>query len=454
MVVVRSVVGVLGLFGVVLLVRALAPGVAHRAADAAMALGFVLVVAYLLGLVAARIKLPAITGYIIAGLLFGPDVLRFIAPELVVIRTDSVETLKALDGAALGLIALTAGGELELRIVKQKLRSLLSIIAWHVVLVTFCVGGILFLLADYLPGLAGLGTGATVAACLIFGVTAVAKSPATTIAVLQEYHPKGPMSDVVLAVTVAKDVVVVTLFTIALAAASLILDSNAALDLAAFGRLAWEVFGSFALGLVVGWLLSWFADRLPEELPVAVVGVAFLSGPLPEEYHLSGLLVCMVAGFWVENFSAHGRRMIDAIERHSLVLYVVFFAAAGAALDLDALEQTWLLALLLVGLRALFTFIGTWAGATMAGDPVGVRRYAWTGFLGQAGVTLGFAGIVALRLPQIGEMLQTAIIAAVAINQIFGPPIFRLGLLASGEMPEPDSEAEDEADEPALGVAQ
>lgn len=432
----RAFAGICGLLVVVVVVRELQPGVAHVRADAVMALGFVVVAAYLMGLVARAIKLPAITGYILAGLLFGPDVLRGFVPEFVVMGDHTVGIVKRLDGAALGLIALTAGGELELHIVRKRMKSLLSIIGWHVGLVTLGVGGVLYLFASYLPGLSELEGAAAVAACLIFGVTAVAKSPATTIAVLQEYQPKGPMTDVILAVTVAKDVVVVTLFTIALAISTLLVDPSAELDLKAFGLLAWEVFGSFGVGLLVGWLLAWFAERLPDELPVAVVGIAFLSGPLPHHYHLSGLLVCMVAGFYVENFSVHGRRLIDAVERHSLILYVVFFAAAGAGLDLDALEKTWMLALALVTLRVVFTFAATWLGAWAAGDPPTVRKYAWTGFLGQAGVTLGFASIVAMRLPAIGEMLQTAIIAAVAVNQIFGPPIFRLGLGASGELPE------------------
>lgn len=431
---VRGLIGVLAMMGVVLAVRVAAPQSANNAADSVMALGLLLVAAYLLGLAAGRFNVPAITGYIVAGLAFGPDVLGKIAPAFAVIGHEGLATLQLFDGAALGLIALTAGGELEMAIVKKRLTSMVAIIAAQVVLVILGVGGLLFAFASWIPGLSGLGTEATLAACLLLGVTAVAKSPATTIAVLQQYRPKGPMSDVVLAVTVAKDVVVVMMFTVALAAAVLLVDTTATLDRHVFGQLAWEIFGSIGLGLLVGWLLAWFAERLPEELAVAVVGVAFLSGPLNREYHLSGLLVCMVAGFCVENFSPHGRRLIDAVERHSLVLYVVFFAAAGAALDLDALSEMWLLALSLVGLRMLFTFAATWLGARAVGDPPGVRRYAWTGFIGQAGVTLGFAGLIGERLPGLGASLQTAIIAAVAVNQLIGPPIFLAGLRKSGEL--------------------
>lgn len=406
-------------------------------ADATMVLGFVLVVSFMAGRLAARIGVPSITGYILTGVLFGPQVMTSISPWLSILTRETVIDLQLLDGAALGLIALTAGGELRLSFVKRHRRSLVLVIGCQIVGVVLGVGTVTYLIRGAVPGLAELSAVQAIAAALLLGVTAVAKSPATTIAIIQEYHPRGPMSEVVLAVTVAKDIVVVALFTAAMALAVRLAGQTVpGVDPpgAVVVELAWELLGSLVLGVVVGWLFRLYGRYVGVELPFVVLAIAFLSGALVEEVRLSGLLVCMVAGFYVENFSKQGQALIDAVERHSLPLYVLFFTIAGASLDFVTLRQTWPLALMLVASRLLFTFVATFVGARWAGAPRSVQLHAWSGFVGQAGVTLGFAAMIAQRLPGIGSLLSTIVVAAVAVNQLIGPIVFRFGLLWAGEI--------------------
>ncbi|CAN0591392.1 unnamed protein product, partial [Laminaria digitata] len=179
-----------------------------------MALGFVLVVSFIAGRLVARVGLPSITGYLLVGVLFGPHVLAPLFGGLTVLGPQTVQSLQLLDGAALGLIALTAGGELKLSIVKQRLRSILWIIGCHLGIVITLVAAVMYGALSVFSGMPETSTTLLVACSVMLGVTAVAKSPATTIAIIQEFQPKGPVTEVVIAVTVAKDVVVVTVFTI------------------------------------------------------------------------------------------------------------------------------------------------------------------------------------------------------------------------------------------------
>jgi len=232
---------------------------------------------------------------------------------------------------------------------------------------------------------------------------------------------------------VVKDVVVISLFTIVLAFAIALARPGAGFDATFLLLLAWEVAGSSAAGVLLGWLVAQYLAHVGRQAPLLVLAVAFISVTLLPAMHLSGLLCCMVAGFYIENYSPHGDELIQAVERHALPVYVVFFTIAGAGLDLAALRQTWPLALTLAVLRLALTVGGTWLGAWLTRAPPVVQRTAWSGFVAQAGVTLGFAILIAERFPEIGASVKTVVLAVIALNQIAGPVLFRLGLARAGE---------------------
>lgn len=429
----RRMLGLLVAFFLVILCRELAPGSIPADADATLALGFVLIVSFILGQAASALGVPSITGYILAGVLFGPYVLTQIDPRLGVLTKNTVEDLRLLDGVALGLIALTAGGELRLSFLRERARSVTCVTLCHLVLVFLCVAGVMWVALPWFASFADLDPRPLLAAAMLIGITAVAKSPATTIAVIQESGARGRVTDLVLGVTVVKDVLVVAAFTMVVSSCGLLLDPNTTFDTSAVGMLLWEIFGSVICGVVLGTAMALYLKYIRRELPLMVLGVALLSAAVAEQIHVSGLLMCMVAGFCIENFADRGEELIHAIERHALIVYVIFFTIAGAALDIEALRATWVLALFTCAVRLLFTYLATYAGARIAGDDRNVRRLAWTGFLGQAGVTLGFAGIITTRFTDIGPAIGTVIVAGIALNQIIGPVIFRIGLRLAGE---------------------
>jgi Kef-type K+ transport system membrane component KefB len=145
------------------------------------------------------------------------------------------------------------------------------------------------------------------------------------------------------------------------------------------------------------------------------------------------MLVCITAGFWVQNLSPNGEDFMEKIDRSSLPIYVVFFSLAGAALDVEVLRRTWVVALLVVAVRAALIWTAGWLGARFSGDPPAFRRMAGLSYVAQAGVSLGLAGVVADRFPQWGGPLSATIIAVIAVNQVIGPVTFKIALGAVGE---------------------
>jgi len=430
----RHVLIIVVLTFLVFVVNVVQTGLPHPFGDeAVMVLGFVLIGAWIVGRMTARLRMPMITGYLLAGLVFGQHVIGHLSPNLTIFSERALDQLSLIDGLALGLIAFTAGGELRVKDVMRRIKSIGAITVAQAVVVLVGVGGVIMLASSLLPFLDGQPHRIVLATALLLGMAAVAKSPATTVAVITEMGARGPMAQLMLAVTVVKDVVVLMLFSVGLITARILLDPAGGADTGVLLHVLWEVVGSLAIGILLGWLLSFYIRLIGRDLPVLVLTLSFLAMYLAGRAALSGILICMSAGFFVENFTDYGNRLIKAIERYSLPVYIVFFTVAGAKINVPALQSMWAIALVLIVSRLLFTFIGTWLGSRLTGGNNNERRLLWMGFIGQAGVTLGLASIIARTVPGIGGQLQTLIIATIAVNQIIGPILLRLALVRGGE---------------------
>lgn len=401
--------------------------------EAIMVLGFVLLCSWLLGRLAARLRMPMINGYLLAGLLFGPYMLGALSAHLNLFSEATIEQLSLIDGLALGIIAFTAGGELRLRELRARLKTILSITFWQSIIVFVGVLVLFVVLAPFLPLTVGQAFPFVLAVALVLGMSAVAQSPATTIAVITEMNARGPQTTLMLSVTMLKDIVVLILFSIGIIFARMLLAPSGGFEVKVLMLIAWEVIGSLGIGLLVGLALSLYIKYIGRELPILVLTVSYLATYLGEATHLSGILVCMAAGFFVENFSRHGERLIEAIEKHSLPIFIVFFTVAGAKIDIPALRAVWLAAIVLVGSRLLFTYLGTYTGSKLVGGDSVERHWSWMGYIGQAGLNIALALIIERTIPVIGGQLSTLIIAAIAVNQIVGPIMLRLALLRTGE---------------------
>jgi len=393
--------------------------------QATFCLGFILLFGYYLARVLDRFRLPSITSYILVGLLCGPFGLDLLS-------RDAMAGLDRLEDVALAIIALIAGGELRVAMLRARRAALVSVMVGQIVFSMLAAVAVVFLLEQHLGGIdAGSGR-AAVAVGLLFGLVVVARSPATTIGVVTELRAKGPMTEVLVGVTVLLDVVVLFLAALIIPSAETLLSPERSFSLAFAQSLTVEVVGSVAAGLFFGLLLRVYMRWVIGYLPLFLLGVGLVGSVVCHHYHLEPLLAFMIAGFYVENFSSMGKQLIDGLERSAFPVYVVFFAIAGASIDLAALRAMWLLAAVLVVARALAFYAGVFAASRVVADLRPFAHSMWSGFLAQAGVTIGIAALVARRFAW-GAEFETIALAVVAINQLIGPVALKALIERKGE---------------------
>lgn len=412
---------------------------------AMLALGFVVLASYTIGGLVGQIKLPHITGYLIAGLVFGPSLAKSLAGlslpppfDKGILNDEVIEQLDLFDTLAVALIAITAGGELKIDGLRKGLRAITSILAGQVVAVLGLVTALFWLISGAvpviaLPGVEGLPMAAAIAVGAMVASVSLATSPAATIAVIMESRAAGPMTQTVLSSVVLKDVLVVVAFAVA----SAIVGTQLGVTTMEGGIAAYLfqhivvsiLFGAF----VVGGLMALYLRYVNQELLIFVVGVVFLVSYIAGVLEWDPVLVFLAAGFGVANFSKHGHRLIETVERLSLPVYVVFFTLAGAKLHLEELRQVALYAVALVLVRGFALYSGTKVGARIGRADEATQQFGWMGFVSQAGVSILLAAIVGNAFGELGRSLETLIIGGVAINELVGPVMFKMGLGLAGE---------------------
>jgi len=407
-------------------------------ARSTMTFGFLLLSAYLIGDVLSRLKLPKITGYILAGLLFGPYLLDLVSAGV-------IRDLKLIDDLALTFIALAAGGELRLAELRERRASIILTVLFLTVIVFSGVGAFVLAARPLLPFLDGKPAAHLLAVALLVGTFAVARSPSSAIAIISECRARGPFTEMVLGVTVVMDVLVIIVFAAMVSVSQVLVTPGVQMDFRFMTVMALELVGSVLSGLILGWVISLYMRYVRAELLVFILALAFMVTLFSRQFallldhlysiplHLEPMLICVTAGFWVRNFSRDGGLFMESIERSSLPIYVIFFSLTGAALNVGALSETWIIALLLVGVRSLLSWLGAYLGGSLSGDPTLLSRTSGLGFITQAGVSLGLAGIVVRSFPEWGAALSTLIVAIVALNQIIGPITFKYALGRVGE---------------------
>jgi Kef-type K+ transport system membrane component KefB len=424
----RIVLIILVLLLLMAAITRIGPGESIREMPMSMlALGFTLIVAYLIGKMTSAIGIPKITGYILAGILTGPYIINLLSKS-------TVQNLQLIDNMALSLIALTAGGEFRYSAIRKQFKTIRSVIFWKILLVI--IGFILFIFAykNYISFLSDQSHGVVLGAALLFGALSIATSPATTIAIISETRAKGKFTDFVLGVTVFKDVIVVLVFSLALSVAKPLILPETHLQFSYFVSVLLEIMLSIVVGIATGALILIYLKYVKEQKALFLLGFIIFIIELSNFIHLEVILVFMVAGFFVQNFSQLGHHLIDAIEDSALPIFVVFFAIAGASLNFNILMQNWTLAIIIVILRLLTTYSGTYIGAQMTSGDNNIKKYGWMGFIGQAGLSLGLSVLLMKKIPgPITKNIATLIVASIAINQIIGPILFRYSIIKVGE---------------------
>jgi len=389
-------------------------------------LGYILLAGTLVSELVAVVRLPHVTGYLLAGIVAGPHVAALIDER-------SVANLTTVNTLALSLIALEGGAHLRTSTLRQGWKSLSWATLFQSVFVLVCTTIVFLALRPYIPFARTLGGTAALGTALLWGTIAVTRSPSATLGILAETRASGPVMTSTLSLVMTSDVVVVVLLATVMVFARPMIDPTATFSLHDLGDLGHELLGSVALGTTLGIVLAAYTRFVRTQLLLVFLALGFGMSALVAYVRFDSLLAFMVAGFVVQNLSRQGEVFIQAIEETGSIVFVIFFATAGAHLDLGLLRRLWPVALTLAVTRAVITWLASRAAGRFAGDTPMVKRWGWAGLVSQAGLALGVAALIERAFPQLGSGFRALATATVALNEMVGPVLFKVALDRSGE---------------------
>jgi Kef-type K+ transport system membrane component KefB len=416
------------LFGLMLGIERVAGGAGdwQRGGRALAAVGFFLLGGSLASSLLEVVRLPHLTGYLLTGIVAGPHLLHAVGHE-------TVADLSVVNSLALSLIALAGGAELRLESVRKGLRSL----AWATLvqngLALVLVPAAFVLARPLVPFTHGMELPAVFAVALLWGVVAITRSPSAVMGILTQSRPAGPLTSFTVGFVMTSDVVVVILLALVVTAVRPLLVPGATVSLAAFGELGHELLGSVAIGTTLGLLLGAYLRFVGRQVLLVLLVIGLVLVEVITYLRFEWLLTFLTAGFVVQNFTGQGEKLLHEIERTGEVVYVVFFATAGAHLDLPLLGRMWQAALIFFAVRAATAFVGAHLAGRIAGDPPELRRWAWAGLVSQAGLALGIAAKLQGEFPSFGAEFGALAVAAVALNEVFGPVLLKQAFDRTGE---------------------
>lgn len=426
------------LAGLLLGVRAIAPE-SSAESSTLIALGTIILAGYLIARLGDAVGFPHVTGYLLAGMLLGPH-------ALAIVNGPSVQRLRTASSLSLGLIALSAGAELNFDLLRRGFRSIVCGLAAHAIVVPLVAGCALLAVARFVPFLAVLPFREQVAAAVLWGVVAMSCSASTTLGVITQVRPAGRLTRHVLPVVITINVSTLVVFALARRAAGSILDGGSAPDLAALQGLGMLLVGSLACGTTLGLAIALWLHVVKRQLLLFLLVMAHAGMQLCAYFTLEPLLLFLTAGFVVANIARHREALLQMVGSGGEIVFLVFFALAGAAVDLTLVQRLWPLAVTLWMVRGGAIILAARGGARLAGDAPVVKRFGGVSLFPQAGTTITLTGIVADSFPGLGQGFAALALAVVALNELFGPLFFKWSLDRSGESggaaPRPETSAD------------
>jgi Kef-type K+ transport system membrane component KefB len=398
----------------------------HVAWNVLLGIGYLLFAGTILGNLVEPLRLPHLTAYIAVGVIGGPYVLHLLDHE-------TVAKLVPVNTLAISLIALAGGLELHANVLWSLAKSLIWSNFFQSFVVFVATSSVFFAFAQFIPFAAALSGLPLLGVSMIWGVLATSRSPSATLAILDQTKAKGPLSRWSLAFVMSSDVVVVTLSALVLVAVRPWLVDEAELNFQHIKALARELVGSISLGICLGLILIAYLRLVNKHLVLILLVLGFVLTDGLKYVHFDPLLAFLVTGFVVRNLSVQGEKLLSAVSRVSGVVFVVFFATAGAHLDLNQLLSLWPFALLFFFVRFIGTVVANSIATKYASDESTIRKFGFAPLLSQAGLTLALAQTVEREFPQLSAGFQSLVIATVAVNEVVGPIVFKYVLERLGE---------------------
>jgi len=395
-------------------------------------LGILLLGGYAGGRAAKALNLPRLSGYIVVGMAFSPSITGILDRQLL------DHGLGIITDIALGIIAFSIGGALDLEKIRKLGNQILVITVLQALAVFLLVTGSVIYIVPMLPGEIPGGKSSLFGLAILLGAISAATAPAAVLGVIHEYRARGPMTTTLLGVVSLDDGITLILFSIAGGLAGSLAGSDVSWVHAIVLEPGREIFLSLLIGGGVGLLLRAFIPevRRKRSLLGISLGAVFTTSGLALSFHGSPLLACMVLGFTLANVMKHPSEWFDSVEKVEEPILALFFVIAGAHLDIFAITTAGSLAIVIIIARTVGKLGGGFAGAALASAPAKTRKYLPIGLLPQAGVSIGLvlAAKEFIADPVVAGIMVNAVLASVIVNELVSPALVRTALTRAGEI--------------------
>ena len=392
----------------------------------------------LLSRLTKKLNLPAVTAYLVAGLLLGPFCLGALQiPGLGFNSLHQVEGLQIVTQTALGFIAFTIGNEFRLGQLKSMGKAAITIGILQAVITTVVVDIALIALHFCFPNVI------TIPTAIVLGAIASATAPAATLMVVRQYKADGPLTRLLMLVVAIDDAVGLVLFSVSYGIATALSAGEMSIMAVAVEPIV-EIVLSLGLGALMGWLLNFveqFFHSRSKRLTISVAFVLLTVGLSTLEFHIgpvhccfSLLLVCMMTGTVFCNICDTSEELMGRIEGWTTPLNVLFFVISGAELDLKILANpiTILVGVIYIIARSAGKYFGSMSSCALTKQSKSITDNLGITLLPQAGVALGMA-LTAASLPN-GHITRNVVLFAVLIYELVGPALTKRSLLSVGEI--------------------
>ncbi len=407
--------------------------------EALLSLSIALLAGLMLSRPAKKLKLPAVTAYLVAGILVGPYCLgAFGVSGLGFTSMANVKSYSIICDAALGFIAFSIGNEFRLSQLKEIGKKATIVGISQAVITTLLVDAVLIGLHFVMPEVLPLE------AAIILGAIASATAPAATLMVVKQYKAKGPVTDILLPVVAIDDAVGLVLFAISFGIARA-MNAGAVNALSVIVEPILEVVLSLALGAAMGILFhiceSFFHSR-SKRLSVSVAFVLLTIGLSQLKFNVNGihiafssLLTCMMLGTMFCNICDFSEELMERVDRWTAPLFVLFFVLSGAELELSVFGNLLMVVIGLVYIlsRSAGKCTGAFISAKATHCDDNIVKYLGITLLPQAGVALGMA-MKSKEFGEIGELVATITLFAVLIYELVGPMLTKIALTKAGDI--------------------
>ena len=400
-------------------------------------------IALLAGLLMTRLfkpfKLPAVTAYLIAGVLIGPYCIGALGINNIGFDSmEAVEKLSVISQMALGFIAFSIGSEFRLEDLKKIGKQAFIIGIFQAIVATVFVDLALYGIYVFMPGKI------TLAQVITLGAIATATAPAATLMVVRQFKAKGSLTKLLLPIVALDDAVGLIVFAVFFGIAKTLVSGQIDLISIIVNPII-EIICSLVLGAALGWLLTQIeklfnsnTNRLNMTIALVVLATA-LSSLKFEIGHVhigfSSLLVCMMLGTIFCNICPLSEDLMKAIDKWTSPLFALFFVISGAELDLKVFTELAIVGIGLVYIvfRCLGKYSGTFISAKATKCGPQICKYLGITLFPQAGVALGMCA-TAMQLGEQGNLIRNITLFAVLVYEIFGPLLTKWALTKSGDI--------------------